>query len=251
MNNLTIGRFPALSYAGSEAINTLCTNLSFSGENVRKIMLTSCHASEGKSFVSMNVMRTLAKLGRTVALVDADIRRSMINATFGLQFDPESTKQGLSHLLAGMASEEDVIYRTNIAGAYMVPVGRELSNPLPLLNSPRFGWLLNRLSERVECVLVDAPPVGAVIDAAQIAKSCDGILVVVAYNEVRRQELIDAVRQLEQTGCPILGTVLNQVKFDSYMSKKYYYKSHYVNYESYEPGQKSNGGGQRRSSNRK
>ena len=57
MNNLTIGRFPALSYAGSEAINTLCTNLSFSGENVRKIMLTSCHASEGKSFVSMNVMR--------------------------------------------------------------------------------------------------------------------------------------------------------------------------------------------------
>ena len=72
MNNLTIGRFPALSYAGSEAINTLCTNLSFSGENVRKIMLTSCHASEGKSFVSMNVMRTLAKLGRTVALVDAD-----------------------------------------------------------------------------------------------------------------------------------------------------------------------------------
>ena len=205
MNNLTIGRFPALSYAGSEAINTLCTNLSFSGENVRKIMLTSCHASEGKSFVSMNVMRTLAKLGRTVALVDADIRRSMINATFGLQFDPDSTKQGLSHLLAGMAGEEDVIYRTNIAGAYMVPVGRELSNPLPLLNSPRFGRLLNRLSERVECVLVDAPPVGAVIDAAQIAKSCDGILVVVAYNEVRRQELIDAVRQLEQTGCPVLG----------------------------------------------
>ena len=98
---------------------------------------------------------------------------------------------------------------------------------------------------------MDAPPVGAVIDAAQIAKSCDGILVVVAYNEVRRQELIDAVRQLEQTGCPILGTVLNQVKFDSYMSKKYYYKSHYANYESYEPGQKSNGGGQRRSSNRK
>ena len=100
-------------------------------------------------------------------------------------------------------------------------------------------------------MLVDAPPVGAVIDAAQIAKSCDGILVVVAYNEVRRQELIDAVRQLEQTGCPILGTVLNQVKFDSYMSKKYYYKSHYASYESYEPGQKSNGGGQRRSSNRK
>ena len=234
MNNLTIGRFPALSYAGSEAINTLCTNLSFSGENVRKIMLTSCHASEGKSFVSMNVMRTLAKLGRTVALVDADIRRSMINATFGLQFDPESTKQGLSHLLAGMASEEDVIYRTNIAGAYMVPVGREVSNPLPLLNSPRFAHLLNYLAQRLDYVLVDAPPVGTVIDAAQIAKNCDGTLIVVNYNSVRRQELLDVKEQLEQTGCPILGTVLNMVEYDNYLSKKYYYRSYYSKYEQYD-----------------
>ena len=87
-------------------------------------------------------------------------------------------------------------------------------------------------------MLVDAPPVGAVIDAAEIAKSCDGILIVVAYNSVRRKELADAVQQLRQTGCPILGTVLNRVEFDSYMSKKYYYKSHYYgNYEGEEkPG---------------
>ena len=64
MKKLTISQFPALSYAGQEAINTLCTNLSFSGENVKKIMVTSSHASEGKSFLTMNIMRTLAKYGK-------------------------------------------------------------------------------------------------------------------------------------------------------------------------------------------
>lgn len=65
METITIRRFPALSYACAEAINTLCANLSFAGENVRRIMVTSCHAAEGKSFLSMNIMRTLARLGKT------------------------------------------------------------------------------------------------------------------------------------------------------------------------------------------
>lgn len=64
-------KFPELDYAGSEAFNTLSTNLSFAGETVKKIMITSCHASEGKSYLSMNLMRTLAQRGMKVALVDA------------------------------------------------------------------------------------------------------------------------------------------------------------------------------------
>lgn len=101
----------------------------------------------------------------------------------------------------------------------MVPVGREVSNPLPLLNSARFEQLLDDLAQQVDYVIVDAPPVGTVIDGAQIAKSCDGTLIVVNYNAVRRQELIDVKEQLEQTECPILGTVLNMVEYDNYMSK--------------------------------
>lgn len=234
MNNLTIGRFPPLSYACGEAINTLCTNLSFSGENIRKIMITSCHASEGKSFLTMNIMRTMAKFGKKVVLVDADLRRSMISSKYSLQFAEEDKRRGLAHLLVGMAGEDEVIYKTNIEGAFMVPVGREVSNPLPLLNSSRFEALLDHLAQTMDYVLVDAPPVGTVIDAAQIAKFCDGTLVVVNYNTVRRQELVDVKVQLEQTGCPILGTVLNMVDYDSYLSKKYYYKSYYSNYERYD-----------------
>ena len=79
-------------------------------------------------------------------------------------------------------------------------------------------------------MIVDAAPVGVVIDAAEIAKVCDGILLVVSYNQVHRQELIDAKNQLEQTGCPILGTILNQVDYEGFANKKYYYKSHYSSY---------------------
>ena len=114
MNKLTITRFPQLSFAGGEAIHSLCTNLSFAGENVHKIMFTSCQASEGKSFVTMNVMRTLARLGKRVVLVDADLRRSVIVSKYGLQFSGQARPMGLSHLLAGKANVEDVVYELSI-----------------------------------------------------------------------------------------------------------------------------------------
>ena len=77
---------------------------------------------------------------------------------------------------------------------------------------------------------MDAPPLGTVIDAAQIAGYCDGAVLSVRYNSVRRQELLDVKEQLETTGCPILGCVLNQVEYDSYLSKKYQYKYYYSKY---------------------
>lgn len=233
MNTLTINHFPPLKYAGAEAVNMLCTNLSFSGENVKKIMLTSCHASEGKTYLSMNVMRTIAKLGKSVVLVDADLRRSVITQKYGIQFSSGENALGLSHFLAGMASEGDVVYETNLPGAYMVPVGRKVSNSLSLLNSQRFQMLLEDLAGQFDYVIIDAPPVGLVIDAAQIAKFCDGTVLVVGYNSVRRQELVDARDQIMQTGCPILGAVMNMTEYDSYLSKKYSYKSYYSHYGYY------------------
>ena len=199
MKQLKITKFPALDYAGNEAFNTLTTNLSFAGANVKKIMITSCHASEGKSYLSMNLMRTLAQRGIKVARVDADLRRSMVNSDYGLRYeDGRNDGKGLSHFLAGMVGMDEVIYQTDIPNAIMVPVGRDVPNPLALLTNSHFAELLDMLARMADYVIVDAPPVGMVIDAAEIAKAC------------------------EQTGCPILGTVLNQVDYDNYMGRKYY-----------------------------
>lgn len=230
MKSITISRFPVLSYSGQESFNTLHTNLSFYGDRARKLMITSSHAHEGKSFISMNIMRTMAENGKKVVLVDADLRRSYIVSQYKLKCDQGGELTGLVHLLAGMADVNDVLYRTNIDNAYIIPIGREVSNPLPLLNSNRFGDLLNYLTLHFDYVLIDAPPIGVVIDAAEIAKSCSGALMTVAYNEVHRNELIEAKRQMEQTGCPILGTVLNGVEINNYTNRKYYYKSYYSYY---------------------
>ena len=229
MRNVALTLFPPLDYAAEEAINTLCTNLSFAGENVKKIMITSCHSSEGKTYLAMNLMRTMAKLGKGVVLVDADLRRSMIGNRYGLQYSVEEPL-GLTHYLVGRASIDDVIYSTDIEGAYMIPVGRNVSDSLSLLNTPRLPYLLGKLAEQMDFVIVDAPPVGIIIDAAEIAKSCDGTLFAVNYNDVSRRELINAKKQIEQTGCKILGAALNNIEMDSYSNRKYYSKSYYSHY---------------------
>lgn len=237
MNTLEFRKLPQLSYPVNEAFNTLSTNISFLGRDTKKLMLTSSHASEGKSFTSLSLARKLAERGKRVVLVDTDLRRSMIVSTYGVKFPQDSKKYGLSHYLAGIAEQHEVLYKTNVAGMDFVPVGRELLNPLPLLVSNRFQALLDRLAEAYDYVIVDAAPVGVVIDAAEIAKYCDGILLVVNYNQVHRQELIEAKAQLEHSDCPILGTILNQVDYDGFTNKKYYYKSHYSNYyKAYEKG---------------
>ena len=229
MKTLQISKFPELSYAGTEAINTLCTNLTFSGDSIKRIMITSCHASEGKTMISMNILRTMAKLGKKVVLVDADLRRSVIGQKYGLRY-PDANPAGITHLLAGMAEEADAVYSTDIQNAFIVPVVKTVSQSLSLLNSDRMKELLDSLAEYFDYVIVDAPPIGALIDAAQIARNCDGTLLVVNYNSVRKKELQDACHQLNQSGCPILGTVINQASLDSYLSRKYYYKSYYYSH---------------------
>lgn len=232
MKPVALKNLPELSYAGNEAINTLCTNLTFSGEHIRKIMLTSCHASEGKSFLSLNIVRTLAKLDKKVVLVDCDLRKSAI-ARKHLVFS-EGSVRGATHYLAGMVPMEEILYNVvDNANMYIVPCGRNVTNSLPLVSSPKLGELLAWLSEQMDYVIVDAPPVGMLIDAAKIATNCDGTLLVVNYNTVRKQELIDAQQQLAQSGCPILGTVINQANFGDYLSRKYYYSKYYYSHYNY------------------
>lgn len=189
MKKLEFTKFPSLGFAGAEAINTLCVNLSFAGAKMRKIMVTSCQPGEGKSYISMNLMRNFANLGTRVVLVDADLRKSMIMSRYGIKTDTPRGNKGLAHYLAGKCEASEVLYETNLPGAYMVPVGRDVKNSLPLLTDPRLPLLLDKLAREFDIVLVDVPPVGLIVDAAEIAKSCDGALFVVGYNKARHAEL--------------------------------------------------------------
>jgi len=251
MNKLELTRFKQVNYACREAVNTLCTNLKFAGKDKKRIMITSCIAHEGKSFVAINMMRTLAELGQKVILVDADLRKSQIAVRYGLHIT-EGNGYGMAHYLAGMCSVDEIVYETDIPGAYMIPVGREVTNSLALLSTPRLKHMLNELKERFDFVLVDAPPVGVIIDAAEIAKSCHGTIFAVKYNTISRRDLAEAKNQIDRTGCKVLGAVLNDVDLDAVSSKKYYNKSYYNHYNSdyYKPSEGRKGSGRNSSSRR-
>lgn len=230
MMRMRFKRFKELDYQAGEAINTLCTNLFFAGGDYKKIMVTSCHPHEGKSFVAMNLMRALGRLGMRVVLVDADIRASALQATYGLGPEEagEIPYEGLTRYLAGRCTADDILIQTDLPNAWMILAGKTVNNSLPLLNSPRMKHLLDGLAKEFDIVLVDTPPVGTVIDAAKILQGCDGVLFVVKSEEVRPQELQAALAQIQKTGKPLLGTVLNQ--FDNRKNGKaygYYYSSNY------------------------
>ena len=224
MNQMNITRFPALDYACNEAINTLCTNLFYCGNDIRAVLFTSRYEQEGKSSITMNMMRTLASCGKRVVLVDADLRCSSLARRYRFSFARREAP-GLAQYLAGMCPLDSVIYKTDLDNAYILPAGREVLSSLQLLASPRYGEMMEQLRREFDVILVDTPPAGVIVDAVEIAKYCDGAIIVVGYNKGRKQDIGEVTSNIAKTGCRVLGAVMNGVDFDTFRNRKYYYRS--------------------------
>ena len=209
-----------LDYAGSEAFNTIASNLTFAGKNIRKIVITSCEPNDGKSFVAIQTALNMARRGKRVLLIDADLRLSVMNAQYQIRLS--GAAMGLAHYLSGQCALDNAIYETNIPNVYLIPIGTDVQAPLSLIATPDFDNLVRSIGENFDMVIIDAPPVGLVIDAAEIAKSCDGSVLVLEYNKTHRRALQEAKNQMERTGTPILGCILNKVTMDRLSTKKYY-----------------------------
>ena len=225
MNSAVISRFVQPEYATQESLNTICSNILFTGVDTKRVLLTSTSAGDGKSYVSFHMAWDFALRGMRVLLMDADLRRSQLNAKYGIKFEPKSN--GLAHFLAGYSQMDEVIYAINIDNMYLIPCGRIVSNPIPLFDGERIKNLMGDVKEKFDIVIIDAPPIGQVIDAAEIARYCDGSVLVVSYNSTSRRELLEAKQQMMKTDTPILGCIINKVDVDSLIVKKYYYNKSY------------------------
>ena len=211
MNQLNVN-LPELPYAVSEAMNRLRINIKFCGKNTRKILLTSCQPNEGKSTISSYLWKMLAEAGFPTVLVDVDLRKS-------------------------------VIYSTNIPNGYMVPCTQLLENPSALLEDVRFKELLNTLSENYRFVIIDSPPLGSVSDGALIASLCDGAVLVVRAGTTPRTLIKQSLYEIQQSGCKLLGTVLNRADVKGRAYGKYGYGKYGYGYGygyGYEPKDKKN-----------
>lgn len=210
-------------YGVRESIRTLRTNLQFCGDDKRVILVTSCVPGEGKSSVSVALAESIADMGKSVILVDADIRKSVMASRLQIT----GADKGLSHFLSGQCVLADVIMATNIPKFHILLSGPEAPNPTELLESKRFTGMLES-----DYIIIDCPPLGLVIDAAIIGGQSDGAIIVVEAGKTKYRLVQNVKDQLENSGVSILGVVLNKVERKN---QKGYYNKYYGSqkYEGY------------------
>lgn len=212
-----------------ESIKTLRTNLQFAGRGIRTILVTSCYPNEGKSDVTFQLAREIGNMGKRVLFLDADIRKSTLVSRYQVK---QKNMQGLSHYLCGQADVSEICHQTNFSNVDVIFAGPSVPNPSELLEDSAFELLLQRLRGMYDYILVDTPPIMSVSDALIAAKWCDGVIFVIESKLVSYKLLQKAKKQIEQTGCRILGAVLNKVdpEYDKYYNK-YYSRYGYYKYE--------------------
>lgn len=155
MNSLTIKNLPTLPFDVAEAVNQLRVNLSLCGSGVKKIMITSSVPNEGKSFVAMNLWRTLAGMGTKTLLIDCDLRNSEMRAKYN--FSGLEKFSGIVYFLAGQVPLNDALYKTNVENGFIIPVSTSIANPSMLLEDPLFKGMLDECSKVFDYIIVDTP----------------------------------------------------------------------------------------------
>lgn len=207
-------------FAVTEAMNTLRTNIIYSNE-IKIINITSTFPNEGKSTIAIQLARSFAELGKKTLLIDCDLRKSSLIH----RFHGDRKLEGLSELLTGQSVK--IIHSTDIDNLSVICSGQIPPNPSELLSGQKFTVFIQALKEKYDYIIMDSPPIGSVIDAAIVGRNSDGTLMVVRNDFSTKAAVKRAKQQLEQSGCKLLGVILNRVKKHQ---KDYYYYSGYYKY---------------------
>ncbi len=210
----------------AEAFRHLRTSLLYSSPDrpLRIDQVTSPGPEEGKSTVAANLAVALSQLDRKVWLVECDLRKPHLV----LRFQPR-TEFGLSELLVDGVSLEQAVHETEVANLWFVPAGRTPPNPAELLGSRKMRAFLSGDLDGAEFVVLDAPPVLPVTDAAVLAPAADGVVLVVDLRRTHRDAARRAKQQLQSVGARLLGVVVNGAT--PTRRGYYYYYSHYYQAE--------------------
>ncbi len=231
-----------LDYNVNEAFKALRANIEFCGKEISVIAATSCVPNEGKSITTYQLAKTFAASGKKVLYIDADMRKSVFKSRFGIS----GQQCGLSHYLSGLVELEEAIGVSDFQAEqsdyaqmddlstyeiHMIQAGAVPPNPSELLGNERFAKLLAYGKEKYDYVIVDTPPVGAVIDAALVAKQCDGVILLTKNGSVSYRLAQKVANQLRMASCRILGVVYTMVQISGKSAK--YSNGYYGGYYGY------------------
>ncbi|MFC4787246.1 polysaccharide biosynthesis tyrosine autokinase [Nocardioides sp. MAHUQ-72] len=190
----------------AEAFRVLRTNMQFVevDRDQRVFVVSSSLPSEGKSTTAVNLAITLALAGQRVALVECDLRRPLIAKRLGLD-----GAVGTTSVLIGKVALSDAIQPYGETGLDVISSGPIPPNPSELLQSHAMEKMLGELRDSYDVVILDAPPLLPVTDAALLSAQADGALVVVRHGKTTRDQLRHAIERIEAVDAKVVGIVIN------------------------------------------
>jgi non-specific protein-tyrosine kinase len=192
----------------AEAYRQVRTNLQFIDveRTVKSVVITSAIPDEGKSTTACNLAIAFARTGARVLLVEADLRRPKTADYLGIE-----GAVGLTNVLLGQVAVGDVLQQWGTLPLKVLPSGPIPPNPSELLGSTPMVELIKLLGAHADIVILDAPPLLPVTDAAVLSTVCDGALIVARHGHTRRDQLVSASESITKVGGRVLGVLLNRV----------------------------------------
>lgn len=188
----------------SESFRTIRSNLAFVKKNLNTIAITSSVSGEGKTFIALNLGGIIAMSGKKVCVIDLDMRKPRVH----LGFNAHNSK-GMSNLLAGNLSIEEVLKKANTKNLYYISAGPIPPNPSELILSKQFEESLDRLKEEFDVVIIDSPPVGLVSDGLSVLAKVDVPIYVFKANYSKRQFTENLVEIAKRKEIKHLNVILN------------------------------------------
>ncbi|KAA3645150.1 MAG: hypothetical protein DWP98_11585 [Bacteroidetes bacterium] len=209
-----------------ESVNALRTNLRFlpNSSKAQVVSVTSTVSQEGKSFMLINLATSLTLLGKTVVVIDLDMRKPKIQN----YFDKDNKKLGASLYLSGKATLEEAVVNSHIPNLDVILSGPIPPNPMELIQSDKFHEMIAKLKENYDYIMIDNPPIGIVADAIFVLKNSDINLFVVRSGFSRIGFLDTAINAKEKNKIPNLYFVLNGVNKTSSGYYKNYSQGYYT-----------------------
>ena len=218
-----------------EGYNRLKDNILYlnADGNNKVIQIESSVAHESKTTVGCNLAVSLGLTDKKVIVVDLDFRKPKVHQRLGISID-----NGISEYMLGTLDRKDLIKHTSYKNVDVITRGGKIYNSSLVLVSDKFKALIKELRDEYDYVLLDCAPVLQVSDYIHICQISDGVLFLVSYGNVTRNQIADAIKELRQNGAKILGTVFSMYdskkdKGYSYYGKGYYGKGYYGYYRSY------------------
>ena len=212
-----------------EAYKTLRTNVMFSltGESPCKmIVVTSALQSEGKSVTATNLALSFAELGKKVLLMDCDLRKPVLHR----YLKAGHNVKGVSNVLSNQCTLEEALQEIQEMNLTFLPAGTPPPNPSEMLSQPQMQAMVDALREKFDFVIMDAPPVSVVTDAAVIGRYVDGAIVAVRSDYAPTDAVRGAVKKLQDAGVKVLGSVLTRYDMKRALKGSSYAYSYAYNY---------------------